>query len=172
MPRLYQYYEEQLDRLYEHHPSFSRIFPRSVYPCIAFNFGQVRCWKHRDVLNCPFGMCAITALGQFNSKEGGHLIIWELKLVIEFPHASTILLPSALFTHSNTPVPSGQTRLSITQYCPGGLFRWVDNGFQTEDAFKAADPEGFRRMCARKDLQWEKGLALLSTRDELLCPTH
>lgn len=151
-------------------PHINRIFRNSIFPCAAFNFGKVCTKKHRDVLNCPFGFCAITALGEFDPTQGGHLVIWPLKLVIEFPHASTILVPSATFAHSNVAVPAEQSRISFTQYAPGGLFRYVDNNFMTERQLEAADLAAYVQMEAKKGSRWAEGLGLLSTLDELLRP--
>lgn len=166
---MYQHYGKKLDALYARLPNLEKNFPRSIYPCATFNFGpQVRTFKHRDLLNCPFGWCSVTALGNFNPKQGGHLILWDPKLVIEFPPASTILIPSATLTHSNTPVGKGETRVSFTQYCSGGLFRWVDNGFRTEKQLKAESPDEYERMMGLKDTRWRDGISLLSTLDNIL----
>lgn len=132
------------------------------------NFGaSVWTYKHRDVLNVPFGWCSITALGEFKAREGGHLVLWEPRKVIEFPHGSTVHIPSATITHSNVPVPEGALRVSFTQYCPGGLFRWVDNGGRVQDELKGQDPAEYERLEALKDRRWEFGLSLLSTTEEL-----
>ncbi|KAK0191924.1 hypothetical protein F5146DRAFT_999182 [Armillaria mellea] len=49
----------------------------SIFPCAAFNFGgNVWTFRHKDILNCPFGWCAITSLGQFDPTVG---VLWELK---------------------------------------------------------------------------------------------
>ncbi|PBK85158.1 hypothetical protein ARMGADRAFT_942361, partial [Armillaria gallica] len=93
-------------------------------------------YKHRDSLNCPFGWCVITALGCFNLKLGGHVVLWELKMVVEFPHASTILIPSATVTHSNVPVAKGNLRSSFMQFCPGSLLWLVDNNFWMEECLR------------------------------------
>lgn len=123
-------------------------------------------FKHRDVLNCPFGWCAVQALGRFNATKGGHLILWELKLIIEFPSASLILIPSATFTHSNIPVAEGDERASFTQYCAGGLFRYVEYGFRREKQLKKEDTELYSEICKLRPRKWEMGLSLLSTLDE------
>ncbi|PBK75394.1 hypothetical protein ARMSODRAFT_1049561, partial [Armillaria solidipes] len=78
--------------------------------------------KHQDCLNCPFGWCIITALGRFNSNCSGHIILWEMKMVIEFPHASTILIPSVIITHSNVPIANSDLHTSFMQFCSGNLF--------------------------------------------------
>ncbi|KAJ4468371.1 hypothetical protein C8J55DRAFT_409001, partial [Lentinula edodes] len=90
---------------------------------------------HRDWLNWPFGWCAITALGEFDASRSAQLILWELKLVIDFPHAATILIPSAVITHSNTPVADRDIWTSFTQYTAGPIFRWVENRCRTEAKF-------------------------------------
>lgn len=149
--------------------NLKRIFPGSVFPCTAFNFGgSVWCYMHKDTQNCPYGMCAIQALGRFDPSKGGHLVLWELKLIIEFPPASLILLPSATITHSNIPVQDGETRTSFTQFCAGSIFRWVDYGFRTEAEFVKDDKEGFLAMDAQKSEYWKRGLSLLSTVDGLI----
>ena len=167
-PKLYTYYREhnaKLDPTLAH----PRPFPRSVFASATFNLGP-NAWtfKHRDVLNLPFGWCAITALGDFDPTKGGHLVLWDLKLVIEFPPGATILIPSATLAHSNIPVSAHEHRASFTQYTAGGLFRFVDNGLQTQSELTAKDPEEFERIVADKEGRWKMGLALWSTLDELV----
>ncbi|KAJ7813208.1 hypothetical protein B0H14DRAFT_2377104, partial [Mycena olivaceomarginata] len=143
----------------------------TVFACAAFNFGpDVWMFRHRDVLNVPFGMCAVQALGDFDAMKGGHLILWDLKLVIEFPAGSTILLHSATISHFNIPVQVGKSRASFTQYTGGGLLRYVDNSFRTEAKLAEEDPEEYARLAALKDTCWEFGLTMLSTVEELLEP--
>lgn len=75
--------------------------------------------------------CAITALGDYDPMQGGHLVIFPIRLIVEFPPGSTILIPSGTVAHGNTPIRSGEHRMSMTQYCGGGLLRWVEYGFQS-----------------------------------------
>ncbi|RXW12596.1 hypothetical protein EST38_g13259 [Candolleomyces aberdarensis] len=137
-------------------------FSNSVFPAAAFNFGpQVCCQPHRDSLNFACGWCGIHPLGDFDPEKGGHLVLHELKLMIEFPPMSLILIPSAVLTHSNAAIRKGETRVSFTQYCPGGLFRWRDNGFRTQSALAKASPELFEQMQAAKLKRWKEGLEML-----------
>ncbi|KAF9439705.1 hypothetical protein P691DRAFT_638068, partial [Macrolepiota fuliginosa MF-IS2] len=74
-----------------------RPFSGCEFPMVCLNFGpNVWTFKHRDVQNYPFGLCAVIALGQFDHTSGGHLILWDFDLVIELPPGAVILLPSAL----------------------------------------------------------------------------
>ncbi|KAF8212553.1 hypothetical protein K438DRAFT_1928616 [Mycena galopus ATCC 62051] len=108
----------------------------------TFNFGpNVWTFRHCDVLNLAFRWCAMQALGNFNATKGGHLVPWDLKLVVEFPAGALILLPSATITHSNVPVQQGEEHASFTQFSVGGIFCYMDNGFQTVEDLQ----EGIRR---------------------------
>jgi hypothetical protein len=124
-------------------------------------------FRHRDVLNLPFGWCAIQALGKFDPTRGGHLVLWDLKMVIEFPPGALVLIPSATLSHSNIPVAVGDHRASFTQFTAGGIFRYVDNGFRTEEQFECEDPDGYAEAMASKDQRWEMGLNLWTTIDEI-----
>ncbi|KAF7328643.1 hypothetical protein MSAN_02472900 [Mycena sanguinolenta] len=95
---------------------------------------------HRDVCDLPFGWCAIQPLGNFDAQKRGHLVLWDVKLVVEFPAGALILLPSATIAHSNVPVQDGEERISFTQFTAGGLFRYVDNGFRTQEQLAQEDP--------------------------------
>ncbi|KDQ26086.1 hypothetical protein PLEOSDRAFT_1015254, partial [Pleurotus ostreatus PC15] len=128
-PKLHAYYKGQLDKMYAALPHLRRNFLKSVFPCATFNFGpRVQSIRHRDTLNLAHGWCGITALGRFDHTRGGHLILWDARVAIEFPPHSTILIPSSAILHSNVAVDSEEVRASFVQYCAGGIFRWVDNG--------------------------------------------
>ncbi|KAI0039029.1 hypothetical protein FA95DRAFT_1504733, partial [Auriscalpium vulgare] len=140
-PLKWTMYDDVLKDIRAQNPSLTPPYPNSVFPAATFNFGpRVATAPHRDYYNVPFGWCAITALGNYDPKFGGHLILWDLKLVIEFPPGSTILIPSALLTHSNAAIRPGETRRSFTQYCAGGLMRWHRYGMRTEAVLRQADP--------------------------------
>ncbi|KAJ7790911.1 hypothetical protein B0H14DRAFT_3501152 [Mycena olivaceomarginata] len=150
-------------------PELRRPFVGSIFSCAAFNFGpNVWTFKHRDVLNLAFGWCAIQALGDFDPTKGGHLVLWDLMLVIEFPPGALILIPSATLSHANIPVQVGDTRVSFTQFTAGGLFRYVDNGYRTEGELADADPAEYARLMEKKQSRWEQGLQMYSTVDELV----
>ncbi|PPQ85549.1 hypothetical protein CVT26_010529, partial [Gymnopilus dilepis] len=156
------YYLEHLGALHERHPHLKRLFPASVFAAASFNFGpQTACFKHKDFANLPFGLCAVTALGNFDSKQGGHLVLWDLRLVIEFPAGSTILLPSAIIAHSNTPVKKDERRYSFAQYTAGGLFRWTENDFQLTKAFYSSlSPDRLEEEQKKNAERWRVGLSL------------
>ena len=130
---LHAFYGDRMEELRLWDPSLSPIFPNSVFAAATFNFGPVvRTYRHKDFNNFSLGWCSITALGDYDPKTGGHVVFWEAKVLIEFPPGSTIFIPSALVSHSNTPISPGERRQSFTQYTAGGIFRFIACGFQTK----------------------------------------
>jgi hypothetical protein len=146
-----------------------RIFPRSVFAACTFNFGpRAICAPHLDFANLGWGWCAITALGDFDPDVGGHLILWDLRLVVRFPPGATILLPSAAIRHSNTPIRNHEHRCSFVQYTAGGLFRWVRNGFKTDESWKrSASPAEKKKREEDNQRQWDEGIKMYSVLDEM-----
>ncbi|KAJ4477734.1 hypothetical protein C8J55DRAFT_430599 [Lentinula edodes] len=149
-------------------PHLRRNFENSVYLGMTVNFGPST-WTHihTDSKNDVRIPCAITTGGRFNHKAGGHLILWDFKLILEFPPGATILLPSALIRHSNLPVAAGETRISVTQYSAGGVRRWLEYGGRTEDEFRQQDPEGFARAWAKRRENYKEGMGLFCTLEQL-----
>lgn len=182
-PRLYEYQTTYLSRAIAHdqglrqhgrHPKpneeeLRRNWPQTPWAATTFNFGpQTVCFKHVDYHNLAFGWCSITALGEFDHKKGGHLVLWELGLVIEFPAGTTMLIPSATIHHSNTCIDAKERRYSFTQYTAGGIFRYVDNDYQTvEDRVAGLDCQGRALRREKLSKQLKEGLALYSDIPEL-----
>ena len=167
-PLVYEDVQKTLDKLYAHDPSLTKNWDANAYPCMAINFGpHVRSKTHKDFGNAPQTLCAVQAVGFYDHTKGGHLYIKELNLLIPFPHASSILLPSALFTHSNTPVAHDEIRLSFTQFVPGGLLRYVHNGFRTEEEILRRSKKEYREKMAEKEGRWKRETAKICTLDQL-----
>ncbi len=155
-----------MDALLEKHDHLKPNFTNSVFGCMTFNLGpRTVTVAHKDFQNLPAGWCSITAAGDFDHTSGGHIILWDARMIIEFPSGATILIPSALIRHSNTTIQSHESRYSLTQYSAGGLFRWVECGFMSQKAFKAAG--GQYQMTGNE--RWLRGVELFSTWSEL-CP--
>ncbi|KAJ7062414.1 hypothetical protein B0H15DRAFT_794827, partial [Mycena belliarum] len=176
-PLLHRYYETTLDHLFKWdaaqtrakrlHRNFRRRL--SAFATATFNFGpETVTFPHIDFGNLGWGWCAITALGPFDPDRGGHLILWDLKLVIRFPPGSTILLPSAILRHSNVKIKPGERRYSFTQFTPAGIFRWVYNGFRTEkeangEGKTAAGQEEQERRRRDRVNRWQEGVRMYRT---------
>ncbi|KAL1749847.1 hypothetical protein FB107DRAFT_294861 [Schizophyllum commune] len=165
-PDAHEHYADTKNKLTDWKPRLARFFnfPKSVWSCLTINFGpRTVSIAHRDFGNLSHGFCAITALGRYNFDRGGHLIVRELRLVIRFPAGSSIIIPSALFTHHNTDIGAEETRYSVTQYTSGAIFRFVEHGCQLDEAYYAAlDAEGVREARKANSARWKKGVAMFS----------
>jgi hypothetical protein len=124
-PVLYGFTSSCLNKLREEDESFKPIYD-GPFSTATFNLGGSVCTlPHKDTQNLPWGWCSITSLGTYDPTKGGHLVLWELGIVVEFPPYSTIMIPSAILTHFNTTIQEGEKRWSIVHYNSSGLFGWL-----------------------------------------------
>ncbi|KAG6810149.1 hypothetical protein H0H92_013089 [Tricholoma furcatifolium] len=166
-PKLYEWLCNKIGGLMK---GFKRNFLKSVFPVITLNIGpQTQCFIHLDQNNVANGLCIITALGDYDPEQSGLFVMPDLKLAVEYPPGMSLALPSATIPHGNTLVQPGESRFSVTQYCAGGLIRWVDYGCETAKQLSST-PEG-RRHCEEIDgppgSRWEQMLHLFSKFEEL-----
>jgi hypothetical protein len=159
-----------LRAIYEHDPKLEQLFKNSVFPAATWNLGpDVVTTDHEDMLNLPHGMCPATAAGDYDYKKGGHMYLKQLNLLIEFPSSSSIIIPSASVTHSNTAIQEGETRYSMTQYAAGELFRWAAYGFRGAKSLLATKGGAAkkREFDGEPGARAEWAVGLLSKADEL-----
>ena len=166
-PRIYAEMRSTVQQVFEHH-GLSLNFKRSVYPAVTFNLGPAtECVPHVDAANDPINWCHITALGRFNSKKGGHLLLLKPRVCVEFPPGANVWIPSAIVPHANVMIQPGETRRSMTQYCSGSLRRWLECGFRTLGNFALADPSASEALQEQLHTRAEERVALFSTLESL-----
>ncbi|KAK7027988.1 hypothetical protein VNI00_015074 [Paramarasmius palmivorus] len=171
---IWQSYAQNKKDLQAHDASLCWNYNNSIFAAAAFNFGpRVVSLDHVDFENRPDGFCAVTALcpseGGYDYKTGGHLILWDLHLVVEFPPGTTILLPSAILRHSNVSIGANEHRMSFAQYSSGHLFRFVERGFRTEeDFFASLTPRDRKYEEERDGRRWKESLNNFATLDDVL----
>ncbi|KAL0569762.1 hypothetical protein V5O48_012205 [Marasmius crinis-equi] len=161
--KLHALYTRVLDRLIaDEELGLSRNFPRTCFAAATLNAGRTVTLKHVDHLNLFCGMCAVFNIGDFDPRVGGHLVLWDLGLIIEFPPGCTILFPSALLAHSNIPIGLGESRASLTQFTAAGLFRWVHNGgMSNADYWEAASVRQRKAWLQHREKLPDMGLDML-----------
>ena len=152
-----------------HLPDCHFPVPTSVFPGVTVNLGgRVTTLRHRDINNLAYGMCAITPLGNFDHTISAQLVLEEPRVIIELPAAVTAFIMSASCTHSNLALAEGHTRISLTQYAAGPIFRYVKNGCMTEEVLKTANRGLWEKNMASKDSAWREGLRLLPTIEKII----
>ncbi|KAF7799733.1 hypothetical protein EIP86_010975 [Pleurotus ostreatoroseus] len=160
-PDMFAYYRDTMKALHSNNPKLRRFYKGTIFPVVTVNFGpQAISVKHKDHNNLADGLCWILANGDYDPTRGGHLVLWELGLVIEFPPGSSVLIPSAVIAHGNVAIQPGEVRTSMTQYAAGGLFRWVEYGFKTEPNFKKAEPKRARKVMEERPTRWRESIKL------------
>ncbi|KAG8915275.1 hypothetical protein FRC00_005985 [Tulasnella sp. 408] len=100
------------------------------FASLTANLGpQTICEIHKDIKNkAPGGVCAVQALGPYDSQLGGHLVLHELHVIVEMRPGGIIFFPSAIISHETIPISAHEKRYSLVWYSAGGLFRWRDAG--------------------------------------------
>lgn len=167
-PKIYKEYADTMKILEQKYPHFRRNDPRSIFAAATVNFGpRVVTHEHFDSGNRANGICPIWCAGSFDHRKGGHLILRQLKKIVQFPAGSMILIPSATLMHGNIDIHSGETRVSFTQYSAGGLARWIVNGFQTEKRLEISNPTLFAKLQDARPTAWKAAVQAFSKVDEL-----
>ena len=162
-----------MTRLYKSDPGFEPPFDESIWANQTKNPTNAQAAMHNDHCNLAFDWCAIQAFGDFDPHEGSHLILQQFGVVTEFPPGSTILIPSSIVTHGNVPVHEHEQRSSLVHFSAGGLFRWVEYGFQTWESLKKSDP--LRAACLwheRKTTRLPFALSLFFSKVDNLVDDH
>ena len=159
---MYEEYRLAMEALRASDAALKPPFEDGVFAALAVNFAKkVESDGHTDDGNRPDGWCVITPSGQFDHRRSGHLVLWELKLVLEFPHGSSTFIPSAVVTHSTLSIQQDETQHSMTQYTGGGVFRWIYNGYQSDkDWLVGATEEQLAQRERDRAERWLKGLLL------------
>ncbi|KAG2030705.1 hypothetical protein BDR03DRAFT_877726 [Suillus americanus] len=167
-PKVHKVYANTKSSLKSMHPHLTWNFHNSVFAATTFNLGPTTVtFDHTDNGNFASGMCSIAALGNFDPTTGGHLVLFDLRLIIQFPPGATILIPSAILRHGNISIAPREKRLSFTQYFSGGLIRWVEYGFRTEKAFKQQSPEAWHAAQLQRQTRVEEAAVYFSIFKEL-----
>ncbi|KAK7017029.1 hypothetical protein VNI00_018756 [Paramarasmius palmivorus] len=123
---------------------------------------------HTDFGNWAPGWCCVTAVGSYDPDKGGHMILWNVGLRIRFPPGCSILFPSAVITHSNVPIQAGERRYSIVEFSAGGLFRWVYNGYKTdEELLQVLEGKELERWEAERLVRWKNEVRMYTKWHEL-----
>ena len=81
--------------------------PSNILPfaAVTANLGpKTICHKHVDAQNLSYGWCVVCAMGEFDSTMGGHMVLHDARIILEYGRGDIIFLPSAIMAHENIPV--------------------------------------------------------------------
>jgi hypothetical protein len=135
-PEQYSYYDQTLESICALTPECEFPFKDLPFSSYTFNVGkQCICNTHVDGHNLVSGLCLVMPFGNFNFQNGGHLILHELRMVMQLSPGSIILFPSAIISHENIAIGPLEERQAFTAYTPGSMFQWVENAFNRVPKF-------------------------------------
>ncbi|KAJ7983077.1 hypothetical protein DFH06DRAFT_977728 [Mycena polygramma] len=167
-PRLHAYMRYTKDALMANDPALRDNSTGGAFPAVEFFLGNDESPPTLHDLDMMWAWRALTALGEYDSRWGGELILWEEKKVFRFPPGSTFLFPGTLVRYSFTQVRSGERQYSFSQYAQAGLYRYLENGFMSESVFDATAWRWQREARERvKDARMAKALGMYSQLSEL-----
>lgn len=117
---------------------------------------------HRDAENLSYGICMVSAFGDFDWQNGGEIFLLEPRVVVQLRPGDLLMFPSASITHGNFALQerADEYRYSFTCYTAASLFQWVKNGM---GLVKTAVKLGKRPATA----DWEEGWGLYPIWSEL-----
>ncbi|EIM83652.1 uncharacterized protein STEHIDRAFT_45275, partial [Stereum hirsutum FP-91666 SS1] len=164
-PKIYQHCATNLQKILDKYPDCQQPLDNTIFPALTFNLGpQSVTWGHVDSQNAAQGFCPVNSAGKYDPKRGGHMVLLDFNLIIEFPPGSTILLPSSIVRHGNTPIADHETRYSFTMFVPGPLLRWVHHGFKPAGRLSKKQQA---KLYGEGNQQWEEALNMFSKVNEL-----
>jgi hypothetical protein len=168
-PHLYSHLNATKDALLEHDWDLRDNCYGGAFPAVEFFLGSDESPPRLDDLDMMWGWRALTALGNYNPRWGGELILWDEKKVVKFPPGSTFLFPSTLIRYSFTQIRDGESHYTFQQYAQAGLYRYVESGFRSEATFEATAWMEEREARDRlRDARMGTALAMYSQLEELL----
>ncbi|KAE9389098.1 hypothetical protein BT96DRAFT_835410 [Gymnopus androsaceus JB14] len=136
-PKIHSLYTNVLSDICEADNSLVRNWENCCFAASSINLDSAITVYHHDWRNTLFGECAVKNCGPFDYKKGGNLVLWDLRLIIEFPPGCTAFFPSAMLAHSNTSIAPGEQRHSMTFFMASGLLRWRHNSYMSDKDFIA-----------------------------------
>ncbi|KAJ7107311.1 hypothetical protein C8R43DRAFT_1140287 [Mycena crocata] len=153
---VHAFFDRALDRYEEYYDGSKRPLETGAFSAATFQLGSNPIWPVLDY-DLAWGWCALIAFGNYNPHKGGHIILWDLNLLVRFPPGATILIPRALVRYSFVGVAAHETRHCLIQFTPQPVFSFAANGgmsdvnwarFATreEHAERAAERDGALSM--------------------------
>ncbi len=127
IPKVHKEYQDTLQTVYKRHKKncdVKCLFCNSIYSTAICNFGSKTIIVfHKDYKNKVNGFLAIISFRKFKHTKDSHLVLKDLKLIIEFSSESTILFLSCIIEYVITPIRNDKCRYSFVQYTARGPFQ-------------------------------------------------
>ncbi|KAL8276693.1 hypothetical protein RQP46_010872 [Phenoliferia psychrophenolica] len=143
-PAMHAYYEDLKASI---KASRGLNFLGGAFASVCLNTGNSVIAKlHRDHVNLLLGLCLILAMGDFDSRLGGHLVLLEAGVILELAPGDLALIPSAGITHGNLPIQKGERRNSMAFWTSGNVFLWKELGNRSMSKLSPKEQAAYMKM--------------------------
>ncbi|KAJ6557790.1 hypothetical protein B0H19DRAFT_945973 [Mycena capillaripes] len=99
-------------------------------------------------------MEAITVIGSYDHKKGGHIVFCDDNEMIEMPVGATVLFPAGTKRYFFAAVGKGEHQYLFKQFCNAGALRWVEKNRRTDLEFANDAPleefVAWEEMCFKR----------------------
>ncbi|KAG6915875.1 hypothetical protein DXG01_009452 [Tephrocybe rancida] len=122
-PKMWDKYEYTTARMNSTRWNAPINFQGSTYPAVRFNVGP-QTSTVQPYMDCQQecrGLSAMTPIGNYNYKLGGHIVFYELKLIVEVVPGTTLFVPTGLLSYGTMDIQESEERMTITQCFGPGL---------------------------------------------------
>jgi hypothetical protein len=160
---LHLHYKDCQEAYLEASPSLVPPSTKGVFAAMTLNIGPCTITlPHRDSSNFASGVCVVIALGSFDHKLGGHLVLHEPGVLFELASGEGVIFGSSCITHENIPIAKGERRRSITFYSAGCLFSYQDMGYKNMTDLRRTSPREAADWLKLGTARWQSGWAWFS----------
>ncbi|KAJ7271700.1 hypothetical protein C8J57DRAFT_1507617 [Mycena rebaudengoi] len=121
--------DNELHLPYDEAAGSGYVPPRSGFTTAEYHFGADGTPVYHHERDLFYGWRCLTALGNYDSRFGGDLILWDHRLVVTFPPGSSFLFPGAMTCYSFSQVGWHENQYLMSQYAEAPHFHYHANGF-------------------------------------------
>jgi hypothetical protein len=96
-------------------------------------------------------MEAVTSLGTYDHRKGGHMMFPDDDVMMEMPPGMTVLFPAGTKSYNFAAVRKHKQQYLFHQFCSAGVLRWVEKGGRSDKLFDdeavLEDQDAWDEMC-------------------------
>ncbi|KAJ7860814.1 hypothetical protein B0H14DRAFT_2350433 [Mycena olivaceomarginata] len=110
-------------------------FPKSVFTTAEVNFCDAPSISRKNWDAVFDSMEAVTSLGTYDHRKGGHIMFLDDDEMVEMPPGTTVLFPAGTKSYNFAAVGKHEQRYLFRQFCSAGVLRWVEKGGRSDKQF-------------------------------------
>jgi hypothetical protein len=110
-------------------------FDHSVFTTTEISWCDVLTRSQKNFNGGLDTMEVITSIGNYDHKQGGHVVLWDDNKIIELPSGASVMFVAGTKRYSFVPVGRNEERFLFRQFCNAGVLRWIEKGGYSDSEF-------------------------------------